>query len=339
MNVVAAGSHESEEPKPSRILKRRIAGGLLIALGVSALSAPLATGRWSLAIMGIPLIALSVVEAYAAFTSPRRAQPSAYLTSLLAMLAGNVLLLSSALVLDGLLILLTAILVVDGFGKILTAWRNPHSARVPSLINGLLDLAGAALLWLLSRKIGAEQAIGIVIGTVIAAAGWRMLMAPAEATAPDATATTQTAHPDAKLGLPPNETFARLRAETDSAAPTVRATDLMWMLTLGGVFLAIHLGRMPISDSLLGISSPFVATAGDLLMTLVLATVVMLPARLLWRRWTRPVERLAWSLSLGAKAAPMNRAADWLIGHWLTARFGFAMRLREGRSSLAAAPM
>jgi len=337
MNVVAAGSHESEEPKPSRILKRRIAGGLLIALGVSALSAPLATGRWSLAIMGIPLIALSVVEAYAAFTSPRRAQPSAYLTSLLAMLAGNVLLLSSALVLDGLLILLTAILVVDGFGKILTAWRNPHSARVPSLINGLLDLAGAALLWFLSRKIGAEQAIGIVIGTVIAAAGWRMLMAPAEATAPDATATTQTAHPDAKLGLPPNETFARLRAETDSAAPTVRATDLMWMLTLGGVFLAIHLGRMPISDSLLGISSPFVATAGDLLMTLVLATVVVLPARLLWRRWTRPVERLAWSLSLGAKAAPMNRAADWLIGHWLTARFGFAMRLREGRTSLAAA--
>jgi uncharacterized membrane protein HdeD (DUF308 family) len=324
-------------PQSSGILRRRVAGGLLIALGVWALSAPLATGRWSLAIMGIPLIVLSVMEAYAAFTSPRRAEPSAYLPSLLAMLAGNVLLLSSALVLDGLLILLTAILVVDGFGKILIAWRNPHSARVPPLINGLLDLAGAALLWYLSRKIGAEQAIGIVIGTIIAAAGWRMLMAPVEAPAPDATAATQTAHPDARLGLPPNETFARLRAETDSAAAIVRATDLMWMLTLGAVFLAVHLGRMPISDSLLGISSPFVATAGDLLMTLVLAMVVVLPARLLWRRLTRPIERLAWSLNLGAKAVPMNRAADWLISHWLQARFGFARRLLEARTSLAAA--
>ena len=49
----------------------------------------------------------------------------------------------------------------------------------------------------------------------------------------------------------------------------------MWMLTLAVVFLAIHAGRMPIADSLLGISSPFVATAGDVLMTLVLATLLM----------------------------------------------------------------
>jgi len=48
---------------------------------------------------------------------------------------------------------------------------------------------------------------------------------------------------------------------------------------------------------------------------------------------------LAWSLRLGAKAgaAPMNRAADWLIGRWLEGRFSFNMRLREGRVSLLAA--
>ena len=28
----------------------------------------------------------------------------------------------------------------------------------------------------------------------------------------------------------------------------------------------------------------------------------------------------------------MNRAADWLIGHWLASRFNFSMRLREGRA-------
>jgi uncharacterized membrane protein HdeD (DUF308 family) len=323
----------------SGALKKRIAGVLLMALGAFALAAPVAAGRWSLAILGIPLIALSVAEAYATFASPQRADASAYLPCLLAMLAGNLLLLSSALVLSGLLILLVAILVIDGVSKILSVWRQAHSARIPPLVSGLVDLACAALLWHLSRFIGAERAIGIVVGAYIAAAGWRMVMAPVEAAAPDAALAAPSAHPDPKLGLAPNETFARLRAAAQSGSRTVHATDLMWMLTLTAVFLAIHAGRMPISDSLLGISSPFVATAGDLLMTLVFALLLMLPARLLWRRLTRPVERLAWSLRLGAKAgaAPMNRAADWLIGRWLEGRFSFDMRLREGRVSLPAA--
>ena len=255
------------------------------------------------------------------------------------MLAGNILLLSSALVLSGLLILLIAILVVDGLSKILTVWRKPSTERVPAVVNALVDFACAALLWYLSRIIGAERAVGIIIGVYIAAAGWRMLMAPAEAVTPAAIAGAPTVHPDPGLGLPPNEAFARLRAETDSAAQTVRTTDLMWMLTLGGVFLAIHVGRMPISDTLLGIISPFVATAGDLLMTLVFATLVVLPCAPPVETITRPAERLAWSLHLGAKAgrAPMNRAADWLISRWLASRFGFNMRLRDARVSLPAA--
>jgi len=128
-------------------LKKRLAGILLLALGAFALSAPLAAGRRSLAILGIPLIALSIAEAYAAFASPRRAEPSAYFPTVLAMVAGNLLLLSSALVLGGLLILLVAILVADGLGKILTVAREPQPARLPQIINGLVDLGCAAILW------------------------------------------------------------------------------------------------------------------------------------------------------------------------------------------------
>jgi hypothetical protein len=113
----------------------------------------------------------------------------------------------------------------------------------------------------------------------------------------------------------------------------------MWMLTLVIVFLAIHAGRMPRSDSLLGLASPFIATAGDLLMTLAFAMLLMLPARLLWRRLTRPIERLAWSLRLsaGERGPQLNRPADWLMRRWLESRFSFDMHLREGRLSLAAA--
>src|SRR6516162_5052190 len=76
-------------PQSGGVWRKRVAGALLMALGAFALAAPVAAGRWSLAILGIPLIVLSVAEAYAAFTSPRRADPSAYLPCLLALLAGN----------------------------------------------------------------------------------------------------------------------------------------------------------------------------------------------------------------------------------------------------------
>jgi len=118
-------------PQSGGVLRKRVAGALLMALGAFALATPVAAGRWSLAILGIPLIVLSVAEAYAAFTSPQRANASAYLPCLLALLAGNLLLLSSALVVSGLLILLVAILLIDGFGKILASGVNPkrHAFR------------------------------------------------------------------------------------------------------------------------------------------------------------------------------------------------------------------
>src|SRR6516164_9975772 len=151
-------------------LKRRAVGLLLTALGVVALTAPLAVGQWSLALLGIPLMALSVAEAYSAFTSTRRTEIAAYLPSVLAMLAGNLLLLSSALVLNGLMILLFAILLFDGLAKIMTVrWRS-SSERFPIVVNGLIDFACAALLWYLGRTVGAERAVGIIIGIYILAA-------------------------------------------------------------------------------------------------------------------------------------------------------------------------
>jgi uncharacterized membrane protein HdeD (DUF308 family) len=318
-------------------LSRRITGLALMILGAFALLAPLLAGRWSLAILGIPLIALSLAEAYSALGSSRRTELSAYLPSILALCAGNLLLLSSSLVLSGLLILLLAILATDGLSKIVLALRSKLAEeRRLALINAFFDFACAAVLWYLSRSVGAERAVGFIVGALVAAAGWRMLMAP-PVSRTAASEEAPNTHPDPGLKLAPNEAFAQLRGEDRAATPTVRATDLMWMLTLGLVFLAIHFGRMPTSDTLLGIISPVVATGGDLLMTLVFAALVVLPARLLWRRITRPAERLAWSLHLGSKngSLHLNRVADWLIARWLAIRFSFSMRLREARQSLS----
>ncbi|MFY9874442.1 MAG: DUF308 domain-containing protein, partial [Rhodomicrobium sp.] len=66
--------------------RKRAAGILLMALGAVALFVPLAAGRWSLSLLAVPLFALSVVQAYAALTSPQRGTASVYLPSLLTML-------------------------------------------------------------------------------------------------------------------------------------------------------------------------------------------------------------------------------------------------------------
>ena len=189
-------------------------------------------------------------------------------------------------------------------------------------INGIVDFACAALIWKLSHFIGTVQAIGIVVGIYTVATGWRLLMASNDLTASGVAAVSRNVHPDPGFHIPGNETFARLRADADGGAQFVRAADLFWMSTLGIVFLAIHAGRMPLSDDLLGRISPIVATAGDILMTLIFAMVLMLPARLAWRRVTRSVERLAWTIRLSAKdgAPQMNPAADWLsVAGWRAA--------------------
>ena len=68
---------------------------------------------------------------------------SAYLPGALALVAGNLLLLSSALVLDGLLILLIAILLFDGIAKILSAGRGTSLGWAPTILNGLIDFGSA----------------------------------------------------------------------------------------------------------------------------------------------------------------------------------------------------
>ena len=70
-------------------------------------------------------------------------------------------------------------------GKIIAAWRGLRANRFPLVFNGLVDLGCATAIWYLSRFIGLVQAVGIIVGAYILAAGWRLLMEPVESAAPD----------------------------------------------------------------------------------------------------------------------------------------------------------
>ena len=207
------------------------------------------------------------------------------------------------------------------------------------MVNGVIDAVMALLLWFVRDIFGTPQAVGIAIGIYVAAAGWRMLLSP-DAPAPTVeVAQLTSAHPDPALELPPNDILTRLNSDPDRRLAGLRRNDVELILMLAAVFFAIHLGRMPTAESWLGMVSPFVATAGDILMTLTLAAILLLPVRVLWRRLSRPAERLAWSIRVAAAdgTAPMNPVVAWLNDYWLDARFNFATRLREARLSLPVA--
>ena len=129
------------------------------------------------------------------------------------MLAGNLLLISSALVVSGLLTLLFALLVADGISKVLTVLRAPSPDRAPAIANAVVDFSCAGLLWYLSRVVGAEQAIGIIIGAYIAAAGWRMLMAPAKEQHP--TSRWRTEYSSRSKARAPSQRHIRAAARRD----------------------------------------------------------------------------------------------------------------------------
>ena len=319
--------------------RARFAGATLIVLGALAIYFPFATGEWSLALLSLPLGALSVAEMHAAFDSPRRTQINAYLPGALALVAAIVVFFAPALVLSGLLILLTASLVVDGGSKLFAAFRNQGAARAPLLINGIIDIALALLLWFLRHSLGTTEVVGVVIGLFVIAAGWRMLMFPELSSRERLSEQPDRAHPDPKLHLPTNPALTRLGSNAMLRSEDLRRNDVQFVLTMAVVFFAIHFGRMPTADTWLGLVSPIVATAGDFLMTVAVAALLFLPVRLLWRRLTRPIERLAWSLRIATDdgTSPMKPAVAWLMNHWLDWRFLFSVRLRASRTSLLAA--
>ena len=96
----------------------------------------------------------------------------------------------------------------------------------------------------------------------------------------------------------------------------------------------IHLGRMGLDQSALGILSPFVAVLGDLALALIIAYGVVIPARLFTRRASRRLERRAWAWCLEAGGRRRLRA---VVRGWLDHRLRFAVRLRAARYSLTAA--
>jgi len=245
-------------------LPRRAVGVALLVAGGFAVAAPIVTGEWAVQLLSIPLFLLGVAESYSALRSPDNwNKPSAYVPSLLALGASLILFVSPSLVLNSLPVVLVVVLIADGAFKITTGLeRGPRSKQL-FLINGFLECGLALLAWFVSQWISIAFAIGFAVGGYAAMAGWRILFMPQPAI-DGQTLSAEDLHPDEKLQLGRSDLFAALRQRALARWRDIQRSDLMWIIAITVVFFAIHIGRMPTSNSWLGFLSPFVATGGDL---------------------------------------------------------------------------
>jgi uncharacterized membrane protein HdeD (DUF308 family) len=324
----------------NRARGRRLRGSLLLIMGCLAILSPFFAGTLALFLVGLLLMACGTLEMWETFQADDEAKRrSAYLGGALSILAGMLLLTRPELLLRGLALFLAGSFLIDGIGKTVGALRTRAAGGAwkwmlaSGLINAVLAVVLAAR-WPFSGQAVVVFLVAIRMLTV----GWSLLQATEETPRPVAEPPPTEQHPDRRLRLSPRPEFSALEKSYQEDSARRRRIDAAWCWTFIVVFFAIHIGRMHVTWNLTGMIAPLVAVLGDVGTALILAFGIILPARLAWRKLTRPLERRAWNRLF---ARSDQGRGPGLLGRpcrvWLMARLQFARRLAELRWSPRAA--
>ena len=279
-----------------RLTWRRSAGVAIFAMGVAVLFAPLLVGEWIIALLGL----LFVVAGLFHFIETLRIADNTtsyftYFAGVVAVALGLLLFFSPKAVLSGTLVATALFFLIDGAVKLYGVRKQEGSARWWSLVNGVFSLALALLIWyFISANLGL-YAVGITLGLKLIVEGWTLVFAPERGWDDvDEEPRNLDEHPDWRLGLEPNDTLRTINEFILRNDPTVTGQNIYWSLTILGILFAVHFVRTDARWSFLELISPFTAVIGDAVVALFVGIMIVLPARMIWRRLTRPVERAAW---------------------------------------------
>jgi len=140
------------------------------------------------------------------------------------------------------------------------------------------------------------------------------------------------------LGIKGNkelETLAeKLRKEDDLRAPI----DASWIISFVLILFFIHLGRMGLDRSALGIVSPLVAVIGDLFMALIFAFGFIAPTRMIFRRFIGLFSRTLWNWVQKVPEAERRLfSLRALAKAWLTRQLRLSISIRKSGYSFLTA--
>ncbi len=310
-------------------------GSFTLLFGALAAVSPLLTDANPWTLIGLLLAVTGAMQAFHSFRRVDLAERrSAYWSGLTSISAGLLVLAAPLLVAQGLVLLLAGMFVVEAARKVVAVARGTDDRA--ERLRGVAGAAANALLAIVILALGRrspEWAIAITAGLRIVMAGWSMVTAPVHALREAGEAVL------ADLDLP-DDPRARAAAEVVVEAEARRQPiDRGWIVAFILTLFAIHVGRMQVDWTLVGLISPLFAVLGDVLMALLIAYGLVIPARSLLRRLVRPLAQRTTSRMLataaGSVAAP--GLLGWLRRAWLRQRLHDEVQSRFARYSVPAA--
>jgi len=322
----------NDSPQDPRDAQReqRLAAGAVGVLGVLALFVPLwpeLAPEWRL---GWLLLVTACIELFHGLRRSKPEERRAAWFGGAVTLALGVLLMNAPMLVGGSLVLgVAGWFTVDGVRYAVDAVRNRRS-REPwewnaaaalghfAMVLVLVFLESAVVLWVLSITVAVR-----ILGT--AAEILRASTHRAEAASEDVLR---------PLGLEGRPELLELATRLDAEERARRPIDRYWIRTFVVTLFAIHLGRMGLDRTALGIVSPGFAVVGDLVFALGVGLGIVIPAQLVLRRVLRPFERRAWDWYLaGAGVDRRDRLVRTLAGALLTRQLRRSIRLKHASQS------
>ena len=221
-----------------------------------------------------------------------------------------------------------------GIDAILHATRIPRAPdRRGRRLEALATLgnAGAALLLMLAPPWMLAWIVAVAGALRIFGIAWNIRTAAVYLTTEADTTVV------AQLGFADEPEAVAMASEVEAAEQTRAPIDRSWTIAFIVTLFAIHVGRMQVDFTFLGLVSPAVAVFGDMVIAVIVSLLIINPLYLLWRGPTRLFERALWRWRLRRTADGrwplMARAADG----WLRWRMRLAIRARSARFSVPTA--
>ena len=301
-----------------------------LALALLALAAPLSAAESPAARVGwLVLIAAGLEGLHALRRSTIEARRHATVSALLSMVIALTLINAPLLAAPALRIVIACWFAVDAVRYAVNAARS--RTRKERSFAALAALSNSAVVLLILIGPGWLLTWGVAMAGALRIFGiaWNIAVATVH--------TAAEADDDvlSELGLADQPAARAMAEEIVSAERTRAPIDRAWTLSFIVTLFAIHIGRMDTDRTLLGLMSPAVAVAGDMLIAVLVTLFVINPAYLLWRGPTRWIERRLWHRTSGNET-PHDTWLDRVVRAWLRWRLTMALRMRELRYSIPA---
>ena len=310
-----------------------------MVLGVLAMVAPFLPGTLPFLVLGLLILLFGLLQNYAGFAirDPNTAA-SWFSRGGASILTGLLLLAMPKLTFAGLALLLGLSWIVSGISGVFSALRRQNDDDwIWSLIDGVVSVLFGVAIALQRPPIEGPVSLGLFVGLRCISAGWSILVSapPAQVSADEEAVGL---HPDRRLGLAPHPYVGELRTKLEDEQRIRTRNDRGWCWLFLFTFFVIHVSRMDVDWTFVGMLSPAGAVVGDAMLAVVVAYGLVAPISVTWRAATRGIERRGWSwylsrvdqeTRLGIGSSPLR----W----WLTRRLRSAVRSSQTHGSPTAA--